>query len=256
MNYLIPLTYNLDIRELIDNYYYNEININNFTLYINKNYLIYKITSKISLENLLDFLYNYEDLVIKKIYYYLIIKYLINKKIKIKYEWYFNMCITNDWFDIYLKTREYYICHNNQIIITDNINYNICLIITNITIKKCFIAIIDRNCIIDSLNELIEEICINVNYEEIQITIIGGTICNIDIIIKIYLILKNFKLSKYINKTYLLKNKPLNRLKYDSNHNKFIFLNKNSYCDCIGDDNSNHINNPNFYSNLKRSIKN
>ena len=102
MNYLIPLTYNLDIRELIDNYYYNEININNFTLYINKNYLIYKITSKISLENLLDFLYNYEDLVIKKIYYYLIIKYLINKNDDSKYR------ITLDEIDDYKAIVQLY----------------------------------------------------------------------------------------------------------------------------------------------------
>ena len=83
MNYIIPLSYNLDIRELINDYDdSNEIEINNFKLYINKNKLIYKITSEISLEFLLDFLNNYNDLIIKKIYYFLIIKYLIYKQIK------------------------------------------------------------------------------------------------------------------------------------------------------------------------------
>ena len=80
LNFIIPLTYELNIYDLfIDNYYiectHNNNNkiftFTNFSLYTNKNYLIYRITSGISLEFLLDFLFNYENLVIRKIYFFL-----------------------------------------------------------------------------------------------------------------------------------------------------------------------------------------
>lgn len=255
MNYIIPLSYNLDIRELINDYDdSNEIEINNFKLYINKNKLIYKITSEISLEFLLDFLNNYNDLIIKKIYYFLIIKYLITKKQRIYNEFKFT-CFNEDVYDVYIKTREFHFCYNNQVIITDFINFNICLIIINKTINKSFIAIIDKNCIINCLYDLINtNIYNNKNYEEIEITLIGGTIENVDIIIYIYIILKKIKLSKFISKTYLFKSKPLNRLKFNSYNNRINFINKRSYSDYFIDDNSNHINNPNFFSNLTKCI--
>lgn len=256
MNYLIPLSYQLNINDLIDNYNNEtkEITINNLNLFINKNNLIYKISSNIPLEPLLDILNISNKLIIKKIYYYLIIKYLLNKKVKIKKEICIFQCFNNEWFDIYLKTREYHICHNNHIIITEYINYNICLIIHNKTIVKSFIAIIDKNCIIECLYELIKKgLYINKNFEDIEISIIGGTIDNIDIIINIYKILKLLKLSKFINKTYLFKNNSLNRLKYNSIDNTIIFINNNSYSDCCGNDNSDHLNNPNFYSYLNKA---
>lgn len=256
MNYSIPLSYKLNIKDLIDNYNNEtkEITINNLNLFINKNNLIYKISSNIPLESLLDILNTSNELLIKKIYYYLIVIYLLNKKVKIKQDIFIFQCCNNEWFDIYLKTREYHICHNNHVIITDHINYNICLIFINKTIIKSFIAIIDKNCIIDCLYELLKSgLYINKNFEDIEITIIGGTIDNIDIIINIYKILKLLKLSKFINKTYLFKNNSLNRLKYNSVDNKLVFINNNSYYDCYRSDNSDHLNNPNFYSNLNKA---
>jgi len=83
----IPLSYNLNIQNLdirpltiINNY----ILINNFILHFNENQIIYKISSNIKLEFLLDFLHNYKDNVIKNIYNYLIIKFLMQLKISIK----------------------------------------------------------------------------------------------------------------------------------------------------------------------------
>jgi len=86
MNYLIPLNYELNINEIYEDENIeffvnnNEIIINNFNLYYNKNYLIYKISSQINLIFLLDFLNNYDNIIIKKIYYYLIIIYLFKLK--------------------------------------------------------------------------------------------------------------------------------------------------------------------------------
>ena len=67
INYSIPLNYNLNIYDLFNdiNYiectfnYKNKIfTFNNFSLYTNKKFLIYKITSIIPLECLLDFFGN------------------------------------------------------------------------------------------------------------------------------------------------------------------------------------------------------
>jgi len=83
MNYLIPLNYDLNIDEIYDIEFFiydNQIIINNFILYYNKNNLIYRISSRINLINLLDFLNNYDNIIIKKIYYFLIIKYLLKLK--------------------------------------------------------------------------------------------------------------------------------------------------------------------------------
>lgn len=258
MNYYIPISYNLNIKDLNKNYIENntnEIIINNFKLSIDKNNIIYNISSDIKLENLLDFLNNYNNIIIKKIYYFLIIKHLLNKKIYIKKDHFKFSCFEEDFIDLYLKTRDYNLGYNTNVIITDYINYNICLIIINKTIFKHFISIIDKNCIIDCLYEILENnIYVSNKFEDIDIIIIGGIIDNVDIIIKIYNILKNLKLSKFITKTYLFRKKPLNRLKFDSSKNKIKFINNNSYCDCYTYDNLEHINNPNFFSNLNRII--
>jgi len=92
----------------------------------------------------------------------------------------------------------------------------------------------------------------NNRYEDIQIIIIGGSIDNINIIINIYNILKNLKISKYIFKTHILKKNPLNRLKINTSNNSISFISDNDYYNCFGDDNSNHINNENYSSILKK----
>ena len=257
MNYYIPISYNLNVKDLNKDYIKNtkEISINNFKLSINKHNIIYNISSDIKLEFLLDFLNNYDNIIIKKIYYFLIIKHLLLKKIYIKKDYFKFSCFQEDFIDLYLKTRDYNLGYNTNVIITDFINYNICLIIINKTIFKHFISIIDKNCIIDCLYEILENNIYGSNkFEDIDIIIIGGVIDNVDIIIKIYNILKNLKLSKFITKTHLFRKKPLNRLKFDSSKNKIKFINNNSYCDCYTYDNSDHINNPNFFSNLNRII--
>lgn len=256
MNYYIPLSYNLDIRECNvsnETERNKEIIINNFKLYINKNNLVYKVSSSVKLEFLLDFLNVYEDTLIRKIYYFLIIKYLLKLNFKINYKYYFSSCFGDEWFDIVLRTREYHICYNNKIIITDIINYNICLIIVNNTNNKNFIGIIDKNCIIDCLYDIIQNNIYDSNrYDDIQILIIGGSIDNVNIIIYIYNILKDLKIAKFINKTYLFKRNPLNRLRFNTMNNSLNFVNDNNYYNCFGDDNSNHINISNFTSNLNR----
>jgi len=88
MNYLIPNSYNLYINELLqDNdieFILNNkiISFTNFNIFFNKDYIIYRINSKLKLEFLLDFLHTYNNIIIKKIYYYLIIIYLIKLKKK------------------------------------------------------------------------------------------------------------------------------------------------------------------------------
>jgi hypothetical protein len=265
INYSIPLNYNLNIYDLFNdiNYiectfnYKNKIfTFNNFSLYANKKFLIYKITSIIPLECLLDFFHNYQNIIIKKIYYFLISKYLLEKDSFIKKELDYLKCLClNDFYDIILRTRDYHICHNNEIIITDYLNYNICLIITNNTLNKSFIAIIDRNCLIQNLEEIIIESKIYkyTKYEDIQIILIGGSIDEIDIIINIYKILKELQLSKFIYKTYLFKNKPLKRLKFNSYTMTITKIKNDSHIIIEPErDNSGHILNNNFYSNLHR----
>jgi len=86
MNYLIPNSYNLYINELfqdndIDFILNNKIiSFSNFNIFFNNDYVIYRINSKLKLECLLDFLHIYNNIIIKKIYYYLIIIYLIKLK--------------------------------------------------------------------------------------------------------------------------------------------------------------------------------
>ncbi len=258
MDYIIPLSYNLNIRELYSNYSFShknkEITIDNFKIYINKNNLIYKISSDISLEFLLDFLNGYEEMLIKKLYYYLIIKHLLNLNFTIKTRCFYNIgCFGDDCFDTVIRTRQYHITYNTTIIITDIINYNICLIITNNTNKKNFVCIIDTNSIIDCLYDIIENNIYSSNrYEDIRIVIIGGSIDTVNIIIGVYNILKNLKIAKYIYKTHLFKKKPLNRLKINTIKNSISFIPDNDYYNCFGDDNSNHINNENYSSILKR----
>lgn len=70
MNLNIPLSYKLNINDLLIDYNINCNNniiiINNFKLYINRNKIIYKISSEIELDYLVDFLVNYDNIVIKK----------------------------------------------------------------------------------------------------------------------------------------------------------------------------------------------
>jgi len=259
MNYIIPLTYNLNIKELYNNYNYSEnskeISIDNFKIYINKNNLIYKVSSDISLEYLLDFLNSYDDKLIKKIYYYLIIKHLLNLNFKIKTKYLYNInCLGDDYFDIIIRTRQYHITYNTTILITDIINNNICIIITNDTNKKNFVCIIDTKCIINCLYDIIDsnDIYTNYRYDDIKITIIGGSIEAVNIIIEIYNIFKNLKIAKYIYKTHIFKKKSLNRLKIDTIKNSLKFIPDNDYYYYYGDDNSNHINNDNYTSILKK----
>jgi hypothetical protein len=232
MEYLIPLSYNLNINDIDVFYikYNNCLSINNFFVYYNENGYIYKIKSNIELKYLLDFLYLYKNKVIVKIYNYLIIKYLITLIINIKKQ------KTNKYNNCFCKVlskktplkpdnikivylREYFITNNDIIKIgTCYIDYNYCLIINNNTIKKTFLAIIDSNCILSCLYKLLDEIytIADVNFEDIKITLIGGSINNLDILINIFDLLKNMKLSKYIYKTYILNEKPLKSIQYNT----------------------------------------
>jgi len=261
MEFNIPLSYCLKITDLFITYDNdNDSKIfcfTNFNLYVNKDNLIYKIKSNITLDYLLDFFHNYNNLIIKKIYFFLIIKLLISKKCKIIKENLFPnpFCCYTYYYNLILRTRYYHISNNNEIIVTDFINYNICLIIMNATIKKSFITIIDCNCLLDNLQEVIinSNLFINSRFEDIQIIIIGGTIDNVDIIIKIYYILKAIKLVKYINKTYLFRNKPIKRLLFNS---YLLTVKKIRYHSHIkpepDKDNSEHIQNRLFFSYLHR----
>jgi hypothetical protein len=273
MEFNIPLSYCLKINDLfINDYDYNYyhsykyhfennnkvISFINFNLYINKQNLIYKIKSNISLNCLLDFLHNYNNLILKKIYYFLIVKYLISKHSKIKKESIYHnpyLCYSYDYYNLILRTRDYHISNNNEIIVTDFIDYNICLIIMNATINKSFITIIDTNCLLENLDEIIlnSNLFINSRFEDIHIIIIGGSIENVDIIIKIYQILKELKIVKYICKTYLFRKKPIKRLLFDSS---LMTIRKMRYYSHIyleaEKDNSDHIKNKNFFSKLHR----
>jgi len=75
---------------------------------------------------------------------------------------------------------------------------------------------------------------------------------NIHLIIKIYLILKNLKLSKYIHMTYLNNHKPLKRIKYNSIHKSIKFVsNINNYESCDLSYHKYNFNNYEiYYSNL------
>lgn len=257
MDYLIPLSYQLYIQDVIvDDYiditaFDNQVYvINNFSLYTNRNYLIYRITSDISLEFLLDFLYNYENLVIKKVYYFLIVKHLFKLSSEIKKESILTYMKDKKYYDLILNTREYHISNNNEIIITDYINFNICLIIINKSINKTLIAIIDRNCLLDSLIDIISDnnIYIHNQFEDIEITIICAfSIEKIDIIIHIYNYLKRLKLSKFIKNTNLTKKNKIKRLKINTIKGTIKMIRYDYY-----DKNVDNFQNDNFYSPLHR----
>jgi len=67
-------------------------------------------------------------------------------------------------------------------------------------------------------------------FDDIKISIIGGYLNNNEVIIKIYIILKNLKLSKYIHMTYLNNIKPIQKIKYNSIKNSIKFVsNINKY---------------------------
>ena len=257
MDYLIPLSYKLHIQDVIDDEYFdittnaNQIYvINNFSLYTNKNYLIYRITSGISLEFLLDFLFNYENLVIRKIYYFLIIKHLLNYSSIIKKESIFSYLKEKKYYDLILNTREYHISNNNEIIITDYLNFNVCLVIINKSVNKTLIAIIDRNCLLESLIDIISDnnIYIHNQFEDIEIIIICAlSIDKIDIIIHIYNYLKQLKLSKFIKNTNLTRKNKIKRLKINTTKGTIKMIRNDYY-----DKNMTQFQNNNFYSPLHR----
>jgi len=231
MDYKIPLNYYLRLVDL-DNYdeiKHGKIRINNFCLYINNEGYINRITSNLELKYLMDFMNNYENIVIKKIYYFLIIKFLLLIENKIDKEWnIFSRCFFElPKYDLILFNRTYYLNYNNKILITEKINYNICLIINNKSYNKSFIGIIDENCDINCLYDIIDEITDDYRFNDIIIKIIGGSLDNIDKLIKIYLILKEKRIAKFIIGTYLLKNKKLDRIKYNMNENKISFIKDN-----------------------------
>ena len=231
MNYNLPLNYYLKMKDL-DNYNEieeNKIKINNFNLYVNNDGYIYKITSNLELKYLMDFMNNYDNIVIRKIYYFLIIKFLLNLRIKIEKEWeIIPKCFQKiHEYDIIIPNRSYYLNYNNKIVITEIIKFNICLIINNRSYNKSFIGLIDNNCDTNCLYEILNELTEDNRFSDIIITIIGGSIDNIDKLIKIYLILKKKRIAKFITKTHLLENKELNRIKYDMNKNKIKFINDN-----------------------------
>ena len=256
MNYLIPLNYELNINEIYEDKNIeflvndNQIIINNFNLFFNKNYLIYKISSNINLIFLLDFLNNYENIIIKKIYYYLIIIYLFKfkKTINNSYSYSFKY----RYFDRYINNREFSIFNNDKIIITDIIKFNICLLIINESLNKSFIGLIDVNTNIDCLYDILIDVYNEYRFEDIKINILGGNMENIHIIIKIFLILKNLKLSKYIHMTYLNNYKPLKRIKYNSIQKSIKFVsNINNYESYDYSYHKYNFNNyENYYSNL------
>lgn len=257
MDYLIPLSYKLYIQDVIEDEYVNITSddnqiyiINNFVLYTNRNYLIYRITSRIPLEFLLDFLYNYENLVIRKIYFFLIVKHLFNLSSKIKKESIFSYLKEKKYYDLILNTREYHISNNNEIIITDYINFNVCLIIINKSINKTLIAIIDRNCLLDNLIDIISDnnIYIHNQFEDIEITIICAlSIDKIDIIIYIYNYLKQLKLSKFIKNTNLTKKNKIKRLKINTTKGTIKMIRYDYY-----DKDMTQFENNNFHSRLHR----
>jgi len=257
MNLLIPLTYQLNINDIYnDDLQFiridNKIIINNFNLFFNNDYLIYKITSNIGLLYLLDFLNNYDNIIIKKIYYYLIIKHLFKFKKNINYSNYFSF--KNRYFDKYINNREFSIFYNNTIVITDIINFNICLLIINQSLNKSFVGIIDNNTNINCLYEILTDIYNQNRFEDIKIYLIGGELNNIHLIIKIYVILKSLKLSKYIHMTYLNNKKPLNRIKYNSINKSIKFVsNINNYDSYDNSYHNYHFNDfDNYYSNLHK----
>ncbi len=236
MNINIPRVYNLHIRELglEGNWIYGRLKINNFYLYINEDGYVYKISSNIKLNYLLDILYVYDDIFIKKLYYFLIIKYLLTLEDKIKwsskiYQFIYGDCI----FDKLINTRDIFITTNDKILITSKIRFNICLIINNRTLNKSLITIIDKNTDITNLDELMKDIYNLDRYEEIEIRIIGGGLDNMDKIINIYLILKKLRLAKSIKGTHIINHKkPLNRIKYNMYKNKIRIIDMNIPWEC------------------------
>ena len=228
MDYDIPITYKLHMYDVYDKISYNYDNkiviINNFNLHINKDCLIYKITSDIPLENLLDFLFKYKNKTIKKIYYFLIIKYLFKHSFIIKTEYKFCCFNKKNIYEEICFIENYLICNNDKIIILTMFLSNIFLIINNKSINKSLICRIDNNN--NNNNDIyilinkIKHIHSN-NFEDICVYLIGD---NINIIIHIYHILKKIKLSKYIYKTYINYIEPFKVLKYKSYKDKLTFL--------------------------------
>lgn len=240
MNYYIPLSYKLkkkeidiDESEIIIDDKKRTITYNHIILFLNKNDVIYKISSLLKLEIILDILNvsEYKYLIIKKIYYFLIIKYLFSFSFQIKNESNYNNCFyynnNDEYINKIIRTREYCICSNSVIIGTSSLNTNICLIIANKSFNKILFAIIDNNCDLECLYDIIPNIYNNSRFEDIKITIIGGSIENINVLIYVYVILKNLRLSKFIYHTYIIKNKSLSGIKYNTCNNNICFINNN-----------------------------
>ena len=235
MEYVIPLSYNLHVKDIKEinyksiEFYY--LNINSFNLFYNERGIIYKINSHMKLKYLLNILCLYKNKVIVTIYKYLILKYLLTFLIKIEENeknkcCFFYICNNNINKIIFKRIkiiylREYIIITNGLLIETCLIDYNYCLIVNNKNLNKTLICIIDDNCIINCLFSILREIY---SIDNIKITIIGGSVNNVYILINIFEILKKMKLSKFIYKTYILVDEPLKSIQYDSRIDKFFKL--------------------------------
>lgn len=247
MEFTIPSSYKLTLNDFNDVITYNYDNKiikidNNINLYL-KNNIIYKFNSTFPLENLLDLFHIKDNIGIKKIYYFLISKFLLSKAFTInKIKWF-----ASNYSDKLLLSRQYLIINNDCIISTAPIQFNFCIIINNNTINKTFICIIDSNCYLNCLYDIIENnnLFLNKRYEDIKITIIGGSIDTIDRLIEIYLILKRLKLSKFISQTFILKSKPIKSINYNSFIKKIKFSKSFNFTD-------NDLNN--YYSDLHKII--
>jgi hypothetical protein len=235
MEYVIPLSYNLHIKDVKEINYksieFYHLNINSFKLFYNEDGIIYKINSHIKLKYLLNILGLYKNKVIVKIYKYLILKYLLTFSIKFEENkenkcCFFYICNNNVNKIIFKRIgiiylREYVIIKNGLLIETCSIDYNYCLIVNNKNLNKTCICIIDDNCILNCLFSILRDIY---SIDNIKITIIGGSVNNVYILINIFNILKKMKLSKFIYKTYILIDEPLKSIQYDSKIDKFFKL--------------------------------
>jgi hypothetical protein len=229
MEFNIPISYNLyinDILQYVYSFYDNIYIIDNFILFTNKNNIIYKIYSTLSLENLLfSFNKHYKNPTIIKIYDFLIIKYLLTKKNNIKNEWFFHFLFKKKYYDKLISYGEYYVCNNNKIIITSKLNFNICFIFNNLTLKKSIISLINPNSDIKHLIDIINKnnLYINSKKENIYIYLIGGNNHKFNNLSNIYKLLDCYKLSKFIKFTYILKKKPIKMIVFNSYKNKIKF---------------------------------
>jgi hypothetical protein len=112
------------------------------------------------------------------------------------------------------------------------------------------IAIIDRNCLLDNLIDIISDNNIYVynQFEDIEISIICAlSIDKIDIIIHIYNYLKQLKLSKFIKNTNLKRKNKIKRLKINTAKGTIKMIRYDYY-----DKDMTQFENDNFHSRLHR----